>query len=175
VTFLVEPFEVVLHELKGIKNGLVCVVFVNIAYELFFVLFGDAGVEDGEDSSFFGVLRAIDFKVEGVLLELEVQLHFLFEEERPHFEGEVEVLVFEWSEVVCVFADDLVVLLLDGIFQAVDDVDELLLFEEQQFVQFDLFLHLLGLIVVGELFEIDLGELDHLFGFGFRLFFLAGV
>lgn len=77
----------------------------------------------------------------------------------------MEEITFNWCKVISEFTDNLIVLLLDWVFEAIDEFYELLPFEKPCFVLFDLLFHFGGFVEVWKFLRVEFGELDHFFRF----------
>ena len=78
MALFVYPFKIILQKFKSVHHRFILMISVNILQKFLFVIFGNAGVEDGDNCSFFRVLSSIDFKIKYVLFELEMHLHLFF-------------------------------------------------------------------------------------------------
>lgn len=122
VALLVQSLKIVLQEFQSLHDRLVGVVLVQETVKLLFVVFRNALVKNCYDCSLLWVLTSVDLNFKEVLLELKVQVYLLLEEEGAHFDCEMEEISLEGGKRISKFSNYLVVLLLGGIFETVDDV-----------------------------------------------------
>ena len=122
VALMVDFLEVVLKELERVDYGVGGVVIAEDLLEFLFVVCRDAGVENGEYGSFFGILASVYLQIKRLLFEVEVEIDFFLEQKWSHFDCEVQEFSFNGYKVISVFSNDLEVLLLDWVFESVDNI-----------------------------------------------------
>lgn len=122
VALMVDFLEVVLKELEGVDYGVGGVVIAEDLLEFLFVVCRDTRVEDGEDGSFFGIFASVYLQIKRLLFEVKVEIDFFLEQKWSHFDCEMQEFSFNGYKVISVFSNDLEVLLLDWIFESVDNI-----------------------------------------------------